>query len=187
MVENPSSRDKALEALDFIFNVLKDHEQVLDKSIHDLAMVTEQIGDTDVLNGKVAKVEEKVNTLQKQVTSLISYLSNAKEDPPAPIKGQDPPTKVSPPVSPYVNSGSTVVLQCKQWGDFQVLAMHAQTFSYNYKEGEKVFQAGAIKGNQIITYAGALPNFSIILKTWLSQQLQITEPNILEGFLDKPK
>jgi hypothetical protein len=43
MVENPGSRDKALEALDFIFNVLKDHEQVLDKSIRDLAIVTEQM------------------------------------------------------------------------------------------------------------------------------------------------
>ena len=187
MVENPGSKDKALEALDFIFNVLKDHEQVLDKSIHDLAMVTEQIGDTDVLSGKVAKVEEKVNTLQKQVTSLIDYFSNSNEDRPFPIKEQDPPTKVTPPVSPSAPSGSSVVLHCKHWGDFQVLAMHAQTVSFNFKEDERVFQAGALKGSQIITYAGALPNLSIILKTWLSQQLQITEPNILEGFLDKPK
>jgi hypothetical protein len=65
--------------------------------------------------------------------------------------------------------------------------MHAQALTFSYNEDEKVFQADALKGNQIIKYTGALPNFSIILKTWLSRQLAITERNILEGFLDKPK
>ena len=66
MAEAPNSKDKALEALDFIINVLKEHEQNLDKSINELATVTEQIGDTEALNSKVGKVEEKINNLQKE-------------------------------------------------------------------------------------------------------------------------
>ena len=80
MAEDPNSKDKALEALDFIINVLKEHEQNLDKSINELATVTEQIGDTEALNSTVGKVEEKINNLQKEVTNLIGYLSNATKE-----------------------------------------------------------------------------------------------------------
>ena len=65
--------------------------------------------------------------------------------------------------------------------------MHAQTLSFSYKEDEKVLQVCAIKGNQIIRFTGALPGFSIILKAWLSRQLNIPESNIVEGFWDNPK
>ena len=76
MGETPDSKDKSLEALDFIINVLKQHEQNLDKSIDQLATVVEQIGNTDALRGKMETVEEKINNLQKEVTNLIGYLSN---------------------------------------------------------------------------------------------------------------
>ena len=186
MADTPGSKDKALEALDFIINVLKEHEQILDKSIHELATVTEQIGDTDALNGKLEKVDEKINLLQKEVTNLIGYLSNApKEALPTALKKPEPQVQA---VSPSdVQSGSSVILHCKQWVDFQALAMHAQTVTFSLKEAEQVFQTDALKGTQIITYTGAPPNFSTVLKTWLSMQLDTPERNILEGFLGKPK
>ena len=186
MSKNHGSRDKYLEALDFIINVLKEHEQILDKSIHELATVTEQIGDIDVLTGKVEKVEEKINYLQTEVTNLISGLSNVpREALQAEVKEQEPLVLETSAVSlPVVQSGGSLILHCKQWGDFEVLAIHAQNLSFNFKEleKEKAFQAIAIKGNQIIKYTGVLPNFSIILKTWLSRQLEIAETNIFEGF-----
>ena len=49
MAANPGSKDKSLEALDFIINVLKEHEQNLDKSISEFASVTEQMGNIDVI------------------------------------------------------------------------------------------------------------------------------------------
>ncbi len=70
MAKIPQSKDEALEALDFIVNVLKEHEKDLDKLINELGTVTEQIGDTGELSGKVEKVEEKINSLQKEVTNL---------------------------------------------------------------------------------------------------------------------
>ena len=80
MAKNPQSKDDALEALDFIVNVLKEHERDLDKLINELATVTEQLGDTGALNIKVENVEEKINNLQKEVANLIGYLSNAPKE-----------------------------------------------------------------------------------------------------------
>ena len=185
MAKNPQSKDDALEALDFIVNVLKEHEKDLDKLINELATVTEQMGDTSELNGKVEKVEEKIDILQKQVTNLISHLSSAPREalPAAAIKEQPSEAVPAPAAADVVASAPSVVLRCKQWEDFQNLAFRAQTLSFTYKEEEKVFQADALKGNQIITYSGVLPKFSSILKMWLSKQLDVPERSILEGVL----
>ncbi len=189
MAETPGSKDKYFEALDFIINVLKEHEQILDRSIHELATVTEQMGNSDALEGKVEKVEEKINLLQKQVTNLARYFSSAsKEALQTAVKKMEPPFQVLPTVSqPTVQLGASVVLNCKQWVDFQALAMHAQTLSFSFNEVEKTFQADALKGNQLVTYTGALPSISAILRTWLSIHMGMSERNILEGSLGKPK
>ena len=88
MAVNSGSKDKSLEALDFIINVLKEHEQTLDKSIEELAIVTEQIGDTaDGLKGKVEGIEERINNLEKEVTNLMDKVSSPpKEALPTPVK-----------------------------------------------------------------------------------------------------
>lgn len=183
LAKNPQSKDEALEALDFIVNVLKEHERDLDKLINELATVTEQMGDSGELSGKVEKLEEKINTLQKEVTNLIGYLSGAPKEALLAL----PTTQATPASAPapatVVQGGPSVILRCKQWEDFQTLAYRAQTLSFTYKEDEKVFQADALKGNQIITYSGALPKFSAVLKMWLSKQLDVPERSILEGVL----
>ena len=186
MANSSQSKDDALETLDFIVNVLKDHEKDLDKLINELATVTEQLGETGVLTGKVEAVEEKINGLQNEVTNLIAYLSSnaPKEALPAKANAVKEQTFQVSSVS-LVHGGPSVVLTCKQWEDFQSLAFQAQTVSFNCKENEKVFQANALKSNQVITYSGTLPKSQVILKTWLSQQLSVPEKNILEGFLTK--
>jgi len=185
LTKNPQSKDDSLEALDFIVNVLKEHERDLDKPINELATVTEQLGETGEISGKVEKVEEKINSLQKEVTNLITYMSSSapKETLPAPIKEQtsQAPSQAAP--ASMVQEKPSVILRCKQWEDFQTLAFRARTLSFSYKEDEKVFQADALKGNQIITYCGPLPKFSSILKGSLSKLLDVPETNILEGVL----
>jgi len=181
LTKNPQSKDDSLEALDFIVNVLKEHERDLDKLINELATVTEQLGDSGEINGKVEKVDEKINNLQKEVTNLIGYVSGSapKEALPAVVKEQTSQAAAAP----AIQSRPNVILRCNQWEDFQTLAYHAQTLSFSYKENEKVFQADALKGFQIITYSGPLPKFSTILKASLSKQLDVPETNILEGVL----
>lgn len=183
MSKNPQSKDDALEALDFIVNVLKEHEKDLDKLINELATVTEQMGDTSELGVKVENVEGKMDTLQKEVSSLIGYLSSTpKETFPGEVAEEQSPEETS--ASTAIVAGTpSLVLMCKQWEDFQTLVLKAQTLSFSYKDEEKVFRADALKGNQIITYSGALPKFSAILKTWLSKQLDVPERSILEGVL----
>ncbi|HMK93854.1 MAG TPA: hypothetical protein VK536_00485 [Candidatus Limnocylindrales bacterium] len=187
MAKNPAAKDDSLEALDFIVNVLREHEKDLDKLISELATVTEQLGEAGELSGKVEKVEEKITSLQNEVTNLVSYISNVTSREPQPKVEKEGSTETTlvpkPAVSSAVITGPSVILRCKQWEDFQALAFQAQTLSFTFKEDEKTFQADALKGNQIITYTGELPKVSSILKTWLSKELGVPERSILEGGL----
>jgi hypothetical protein len=178
MSKKPQSKDEALEALDFIVNVLKEHEKDLDRLINELGTVTEQLGETGELSSKVEKVEQRITGLQNEISSLINYLSTSPREAPLVIKEQK-----SEVVEAGVMHGPPVILRCKQWEDFQTLAFQAQTLSFMYKEAEKTFQADALKGNQIITYSGELPKLTALLKMWLSKQLDIPEKKILEGIL----
>jgi hypothetical protein len=175
------SKNDALEALDFIVNVLKEHEKDLDRLINELGSITERLGDTGALSGKIAKVEERLTTLQNEIANLITYLSASHEAPPVLTQL----TQEQKPEALQVRTvqGPPVILRCKQWEDFQTLANQAQTLSFLYREAEKTFQADALKDNQIITYSGELPKQIPLLKTWLSKQLDIPEKKILEGIL----
>jgi hypothetical protein len=188
MSRKPPSKDEALEALDFIVSVLKEHEKDLDKLIGELGNITEKLGDTGELSGKIEKVEDRLSTLQNEIANLITYLSSAQEMPKAQSAAQASAAVVQEPKAelPRVGveaHGPPVILRCKQWEDFQTLAHGAQTLSFLYREAEKSFQADALRNNQIITYSGELPKATGLLKAWLSRQLDVPEKSILEGIL----
>jgi hypothetical protein len=188
MAENPNSRDRSFEALDFIINVLKEHEQTLDKSIQELALVTERRENSSVPEAKIEKIEQKLDSLQKEVAKLMGYLTTQSKTPSVPSSPLEPIVKMTPTVSPSIIQGMpSVVLNCSQWEDFHLLAMHSQTLFFSIKENEKIFQAEAAKGNQIITYTGTIPSFSSLLGVWLSQQLGVIKQNVFEGSLEKGK
>ena len=189
------SKDEALEALDFIVNVLKEHEKDLDRLINELGTTAEKMGDTGELSVKVEKVEERLSTLQNEITNLITHLSASREQTPM-TKQTLPPTQTPPPMpsQPLTTSraevvpfkeihGPPVILRCKVWEDFQGIAVQAQTLSFMYREPEKIFQVDAVKDNQIVTYSGPLPKETALLKVWLSRQLDVPEKKILEGIL----
>ena len=177
------SKDEALEALDFIVNVLKEHEKDLDRLINELGSVTEKMGDTGVLNTKVEKVEERLSTLQNEITNLITYLSAPHETPLTPLTETLPAPQKSETVHVKEAHGPPVILRCKQWEDFQAIATGAQTLSFMFREDDKTFQADAVKDNQIMTYSGELPKYNLLLKSWLANQLSIPEKRTMEGVL----
>jgi len=181
MTKKAPSNDEALEALDFIINVLKEHEKDLDRLINELGTITERLGDTGELSGKIEKVEERLGTLQNEITNLITYLSTSRE--PIAIPAQVAQQEKARTSQVGEVRGPPVILRCKQWEDFQTLAHQAQTLSFLYKEAEKTFQADALKNNQIITYSGEPPKQTSLLKTWLAKQLDIPEKKVLEGIL----
>jgi hypothetical protein len=182
MSKKPKSKDEALEALDFIVNVLKEHEKDLDRLINELGSVTDALGETGELTLKVEKVEERITGLQNEITGLVKYLSTSPTQAPvqAPVATAKQKTEVA---QTSVVHGPPVILRCKQWEDFKTLASQAQTVSFMYKDADKTFQADALKGNQIITYSGELPKLTALLKMWLSKQLEISEQKIMEGVL----
>lgn len=181
MTKKVPSNDEALEALDFIINVLKEHEKDLDRLINELGTITERLGDTGELSGKIEKVEERLGTLQSEITNLITYLSTSRE--PMAIPAQVAQQEKARTSQVGEVRGPPVILRCKQWADFQTLAHQAQTLSFLYKEAEKTFQADALKNNQVITYSGEPPKQASLLKTWLAKQLDIPEKKVLEGIL----
>jgi hypothetical protein len=163
MAKKPN-KDEALEALDFIVNVLKEHEKDLDKLIHQLGIITESLGETGEITTKIEKVEERLSTIQTEITSLIKYLSTPKETLAYPM-------------------GPPVIVRCKQWQDFKTLAVGAETVSYQFQETGKTFQADALKEGRVLTYTGEFPQNTNLLKTWLSKELNVTEEKIFEGVL----
>jgi hypothetical protein len=181
MSRKPPSRDEALEAIDFIVNVLKEHEKDLDKLINELGTITDRMGDAGELSGKVEKVEERLSTLQNEITNLITYLSAPHETTPMPAT--QAPERKDEIVQTREIRGPPVILRCKQWEDFLSQAYQAQSVSFLYRDPERAFQVDALKNNQIITYSGELPKPTALLKSWLAQQLSVEEKRILEGIL----
>lgn len=181
MAKNPQQKDEALEALDFIVNVLKEHERDLDKLISELATVTEQMGDTSELSGKVDKVEEKINGLQKEVSNLLSCFQGDVKAAPLTAAAKEETAPVAN--LPVAVNGPTVTVNCSQWEDFRVYAAGSQTVTFSYKEDEKVLSAEALRGNQIVSYKGPLPKFSSVLKLFLSKELRVLDQSIVEGNL----
>jgi hypothetical protein len=190
MSKKPPSRDEALEAIDFIVNVLKEHEKDLDRLINELGMVTEKMGDSGELSGKVERVEERLSTLQNEIANLVTYLSASHVTVPREVPHEaetlpraQPPERKYDVIPGKEVRGPPIILRCKQWEDFQNLASQAQSVSFLLREPEKTFQVDALKDNQIITYSGELPKSASMLKSWLGRQLGVDEKRVLEGIL----
>jgi hypothetical protein len=167
-MERKSNKNEALEALDFIINVLKEHEKDLDRLINQLGIITESLGETGEITGKFEKIEGRISTLQGEITNLIKHLGTPRE--------------VAP--SSYSQKTSSINIKCRQWEDFKNLAADAETVSFIFKEDEPSFRADALKKGRIVSYTGELPQNARLLKLWLSKELTIAEEEIFEGALN---
>jgi peptidoglycan hydrolase CwlO-like protein len=80
MAGNNSSNDKSWKSLEFIINVLREHERALSNSIEKLATVAEKAGgSTTGLDTKLRDVEKKMGLLQKEITELNGYLQKDRK------------------------------------------------------------------------------------------------------------
>lgn len=164
-MERKPTKNDALEALDFIINVLKEHEKDLDRLISQLGIITESLGDTGEITSKIESIEDRITTLQDEITSLIKCVGAPKQ------------------VPTYAPARTPVTMKCKQWEDFKNMAAGAETVSYVFKEAEGTFQADALANGRVVSYTGEFPNNSSLLKLWLSRELDIAEEVIFEGDL----
>ena len=187
MTKKPS-KDDALEALDFIINVLKEHEKDLDRLINELGVITEKIGDKGETTEKIERVEQRLSLIQTELTELIKFLSIPGGKPPAALAQAQAQAQVQAQAKadvaqPGFVRGPPVIVRCKQWEDFKLLASEADTISFLYKDAEKGFQADALKNGRVLTYNGALPENVKLLKAWLAAELGTPEGRIFEGVL----
>ncbi len=169
MPNNPT-KDEALEALDFIINVLKTHEKDLDRLIHQLGTTLEQYGEPSELTDKITNLENRLAHIQAQISHITEVISNTTEKP--------TPTPAIP------STGTPVIVRCKNWEDFKTLATNAETISYLHNKEHQTFQADALKNGRILTYTGQTPPNTTLLKTWLSKTLNTPQTKILEGALN---
>jgi len=168
MAKKPS-RDEALEALDFIINVLKEHEKDLDRLINELGKTSEKFGETGTLSSKIGSVEERLSSLQTEISNLIGFISSSQRE------------RVAEKVT--LSHGTPLIVRCKQWEEFKVLASGAETVSFLFKETERAFQVDALKEGKVLTYSGEFPQDTKLLKIWLSRELGLDEEKIFEGAL----
>jgi hypothetical protein len=162
-------RDEALEALDFIINVLKEHEKDLDRLIRELGKTSEKFGDTGALSSKIGGIEERLSSLQTEISNIIGFISSSQRE------------KVAEKV--VLPHGTPLIVRCKQWEEFKVLASGSETVSFLFKETERAFQVDALKEGKVLTYSGEFPQDTKLLKIWLSKELDIGEAKIFEGAL----
>ncbi|MCW4005653.1 MAG: hypothetical protein NWF04_03520 [Candidatus Bathyarchaeota archaeon] len=192
MTEKTPPKDEALEAIDFIINVLKEHEKDLDKLVGELGSVANQIGEAGELNDKVEKIEAKITGLQGDMSNIITHfaarppLQQVSSSNPVFASAQSNVAPVSAQTScPSLPANMPLLVRCKQWEDFQGIAAQAQTVSFTYDKTEQTFQAEAIKNSQLITFNGDTPKTATLLKAWISKQLEISEQKIIEGQLTR--
>jgi hypothetical protein len=172
MVKKSPSKDEALEALDFIINVLREHEKDLDRLIGELSNITSSVGKTGEMAEKIEKVEDRLSTLQNEIAGLVGVLSSPQKQ-----------LTDKLPVATTSLRGPPVIVRCKKWDDFKTLAKGADTVSFLLRQSESGFQADALKNGRVLTYSGDVPKDSRLLKLWLAGELEVDEKNIFEGIL----
>ena len=113
-MEPKPNKNEALEALDFIINVLKEHEKDLDRLIGQLGIITESLGETGEITEKIESIEDKISDLQCALSNIGTTSSGVV------------------PQKPAIVSGSTkaVTVKCRKWEDFKAMAKSAETVSY---------------------------------------------------------
>jgi len=159
-----STKDEALEALDFIINVLKEHKKDLDRLVAELDKTTERLGGPGELSEKIEKVGERLSSIQAEMSNLINHISTPRE-------------------ALDYSHGPAVIVRCRKWEDFKTLSTNAETVSFLFKERERSFQVDALKEGKVLTYSGEFPQDMRMFKVWISRELNVPEERILEGVL----
>jgi hypothetical protein len=166
-MEGKPTKNDALEALDFIINVLKEHEKDLDRLINQLGIITESLGESGELTGKIEKIENRITNLQSEIANLMKHLASPRD-------------------SPSYNQKTPLIVNCKNWEDFRTMATGAETVSYRLKEEDRSFQTDALVNGRVVSYTGEFPQYGRLLRLWLSSELDIAEESIFEGVLHIP-
>jgi hypothetical protein len=164
--ESLSDNSNALNALDLIINVLKNHEKELDKLVNELKGLVQKLSLLEKLASKVESLDEKLSSIE----SAAKPMGPAK---PAAVEAERPTPPQGPPAT----------LRFRSWEEFKDMASGCEAISYIVREEdeEQVLEVEALKGRMLLTYIGPLPGTLSLIKSWLSGELEVPKANVFEG------
>lgn len=166
----PEKRNKIenQEASDLIGNAIKENSENL-----------------KMLLNRVSMISDRMDNLQNEITTLCKFSpQTTQENQTAVSAGEVKEAQRDLPKNLEEGNPFTV-LRFKNWEDFQAFASQPKTVCFTYRESDKVFEADALKNNQLAIYVGEMPKPLELLKYWISSQLKLPGERVFEGTLTK--
>lgn len=154
------------ESLDSVINVLKEYEEYLDELVTRFRKITgklENVEYTEEFPKKIKKVEKRLSVIEAKISSFLSHITSEKKL-----------------ISPY---SKLLVVRCKNWQEFKTFSVNAELISFLVEDSESFFQVTSLKDGKILTYSGEIPDYTKLLKAWISRELSIENQKVVEGVL----
>ncbi len=180
MADDSGPGDKNLDTLDLVMKSLQEHEKAIDELIDALKDYTQSIPNVLELKERIDSVNQSVDSLQKQIVDLSSYLKTTGKT--TSLSSSQTPKESATP-APFSRE-TPIIIRCQQWNEFILLAKQAQMVSVNYQEDKKLLEVTALKGKQLTIYSGDYSISAPAIRTFLSSTLRIGEQAIFEGSLN---
>ncbi len=146
-------------SLDFIENSLSENSKDLKELTDEMREISQHLKDLTELKAAVSRLSDSLN---QPIPQKIAETQNKPDI-------VDPQISTSAPEIAPIKAN--YVVKCMNWAEFESYAKGAPQVVYTIRESDRVFEADAVKGNQIIAYIGKIPEFSELLKVWLSTKL----------------
>ncbi len=172
-------------AYETIMSSLKENNDDLNTLLNEVRTISDRIGDVCELT-TFKRLEEKLLALQNSIAEFTKASQPARNQTTETTPTQ---TEQAKPQNPFIGYPETknqpMVVKCNKWEEFQNYAKNAETVSFTYRETDRLFEADAVKENQIIAFIGEMPKPDQLLKMWLSGRLGTSEKNVFEGTITK--
>ena len=146
-------------SLDFIENSLNENSKDLRDLNNEIRELSKQLKDVIELKTVISRLSDLLSQSISQRGGETELEKNST------AVDYRVPNMEGAPISEYF------VVKCANWADFEAHAKGVQQVVFAIRESDKVFEADAVKGNQIIAYIGKVPEVSELLKVWLSSKL----------------
>jgi len=161
-----SNGENALNALDLIINVLKDHEKELDKLVNELRGLVQKLSVLEDLARRLGDIDRRLSSIEE-----AGRLPTAARPTLAVV--ERPPQPLGPPAT----------LRFRSWEEFKDMASGGEAASYVMRDEdeEQVLEVEVLKGRMLLTYSGPPPEAKALIKSWLSKELEVPKTNVFEG------
>ena len=173
MSKRSTIENKNPGSLDFIENSLNENSRDLRELNNEIREISQNLKDLNELKPAISRLSD---LLSQSLTQRGGETELEK----TPVLSDTKKTSTNieaTPISEYL------VVKCANWEDFETCAKGAQQVVFTIRESDKVFEADALKGNQIIAYIGKIPEQSALLKMWLTNKLGTA--SAFEGIITK--